>query len=173
MVCILLLLMNREPEGKDASLLRERFPPRSFRVLVDDPMGNGEAEANPSLFGGKERIEELLHILRRDTDPGIPDRRAGSIDHLPTPGRPVPVDLPRAWPEWHSIRRLSMTCFICSRSRTIGRRGWNSFWTEIPCFSSLGFEKLKGLFKNRTGSPPFLRGEAQVSQIGETVRRSH
>ena len=43
-------------------------------MLVDDPMGNGEAQAHASLLGRKERIEEFFHVLGRDADPGVPER---------------------------------------------------------------------------------------------------
>ena len=48
------------------------FPGGAFHlnfsmVLVDDPVGDGEAEANPTFFRGEERIEEFIHIFTGDT----------------------------------------------------------------------------------------------------------
>jgi len=68
MVCIFLLLRNWEPKSKERSLPRGAFYLDLSVVLVNDSMGNGEAETNSPLFGGKERIEEFIHIFRRNAN---------------------------------------------------------------------------------------------------------
>jgi hypothetical protein len=67
-VSIFLLLRNWEPKGKERSLPKGAFYLDLPMVLINDPMGNGEAKANSTLFGGKERIEEFIHIFRRNAN---------------------------------------------------------------------------------------------------------
>ena len=56
-------------EGR--SLSRVAFNLNLSMMLVDDPVGDGEAEANAHFFGRKEGIKEFLQVLGRDSNPGI------------------------------------------------------------------------------------------------------
>ena len=56
---------------KDRSLSRAAFHLDLPVVLVDDPMGNGEAEADSSFLCRKERVEEFIDVLSRDTHAGV------------------------------------------------------------------------------------------------------
>jgi hypothetical protein len=79
MVCIFFLSGNREPNGKEGPLSRGTFHLNFPMVLVNDAMGDGETETNPSFFCGEERVEEFIYIFAGDTYSRVLD---GDMDPL-------------------------------------------------------------------------------------------
>jgi hypothetical protein len=69
MVCILIPLSQRKPNGKKGSFVWSAFHLDPSMMLVNNPVGNRETKAYASLPVGEEGVEQFIHILRRDADP--------------------------------------------------------------------------------------------------------
>jgi hypothetical protein len=69
MVCILIPLFQRKPNGKKGSFVWSAFHLDPSMMLVNNPVCNREAKANAPLPVGEEGVEKFIHIRRRDADP--------------------------------------------------------------------------------------------------------
>ena len=65
--------LEREEAGEHGPLPGLALDGDGAVVLLDDPMSNGEAEAEPLRLRGDEGVEDALQKLRRDPLPFIPD----------------------------------------------------------------------------------------------------
>jgi hypothetical protein len=72
-------IVDRQPDRKEGTVTRAAADLDLTMVLVDDPMGDGKAEANPSLLRREEGVEQFIHIFGDNTRPGILDGKANPL----------------------------------------------------------------------------------------------
>ncbi len=57
--------MNWQTEMKCCAAFRVRCSPQAAAVRFDDGAADGESHTGPSNLGGKERVENLVLLVRR------------------------------------------------------------------------------------------------------------
>ena len=116
-------------------------------VLVDDPVSDGEAKANASLFCGEEGIKQFIHVPRRNTDARILNGELNPLMII-----------------WHRCAQTQLAALrhgldgiqqevehhllhLLPVDRDRGQRS-KAFLDRDSSSLDLGFKELKGFFKN-------------------------